>query len=293
MKKRILPVALVLCSLSLVLVISCSSGSSGSSGSSYKAPSITVSDVSSLSSGATSTPADATAAKTLYTDAIGAFSTAMSSELSSSLSTSSIMRKGMKTTTKTGPTTITWKGALGSGTVDMTGSYTTTETSIDENTTPVVGKTYDAGATMSYSMAGTVTGATVTKGGHTYTINGKLDMADDFSYTVSVKVTAVTPVAYSASFSLDLGLSYGTAFTVKREDGLGAKFVIAYGGKASIPKTAISDMNDTSAFEADFEKQLTAQPATLTVYDDSNNKIAETTLTLADLDAAGLTFGTF
>ena len=285
MTKRILSVALVLSVLSLALVVSCSSGSSGSSGTSYKAP--TVSSAGDLPATAGTAPTTDAAALSMFKAVGTSFSSTLDANATETLK-SIVRSKGVTDTVTDGPYAISWTTSSASGgAVSITGTRISTVTKPNSTWTPAVGTYKDIyGSTENYDVAGTVSGITLTgtEGGvsHTYVVSGDYKNKYDTSVAVDVKIASLTASGVSYVLNFDYGISTGIAFSVKRDDGVGAKFVLTFGGTVSLSNVSLTS-NDSSVYEAQIQSQLAKNPVTLTVYNDQNAVVLTEKMTLADM----------
>lgn len=166
------------------------------------------------------------------------------------------------------------------GTVAYTGTYAASYIF------PSSGKTFTANTTYAKyfdiavkgSIKGVIKKATITTTDYTYTISGTMD--NDIDEGISLNLTTGTDLekftdsAYSLDFALKLGVV--TKLSIKRSDGLGAKYVISYTADYSKAGVTVADQTATGTAMSDY---LGKQPATLTVYNDSNTVVYTATLT--------------
>ncbi len=228
-------------------------------------------------SGATSSPSGPTAeadAIALYSSALQAFGSAMMAQ--------SGVSGNVKGTTPIPdlPGDISWIGEYGGGTISVTGNISGTMTSPDSP--PTVPGTYDDLYSMVMHMLvnGTITGVTfdgVEPDKHTYKISG--DVYEKIDMDCGVNVTITTS---SASMTLDLsiGMAYGVALSIYRDDDFGAKFVITFGGTIDANNLSLDDI---AALMTTLGDQLKNKEATLKVYGDDDKLICSATLTLDQL----------
>lgn len=286
--KKAIPWLATLFAFSLILVGCSSSGGGGDD--SISAPSLP--DVSTITiTGASSAPDSETAAQTLYTDSLGALSSLINSNTGTS--PSRISRHNARKTTTTPVSLDKTITSPEGGTITLTGSVTSTITSLDEQPAFIPNHTYND--VYSASIDGTVTGTMdsvkVTKDGHTYTISGTLKEIEAIAMNVDY-TTGSTQADYTADLDLSLGLGMGTAISVVREDGVGAKFVITYA--ANYAKNNIALSEDSDEMEAAFSEMadyLKDQQATLTVYDQNNIEKYKCKLSANDQYTAANIFG--
>jgi hypothetical protein len=261
---------------SLLFVFSCTNPGGGGTDK-YAAPTVKTADQL-PDTGATSAPASDTDAMALYSGAMAAFGQALGTEAGLG---------NAKGTTQIGPYTIDWTGAYGGGTVNVTGSYGGSSTSPDPGLVPVVGTKYTDLMHMILNAVinGTITGVTFAAAtGDTYssyTVSGDLketmDMEAGIDYTLNADTSS------TVTMDLSFGLSYGVALSILRSDGVGAKFVITFGGSIDVNNVSLTD---PSAIQTELTTQLGSKTATLSVYDDSDTLIYSSTLTLAELMAS-------
>jgi len=211
-------------------------------------------------------PADEAAAKALYVDSLNAFGSTMSAE-----GTGGKGIAGKGTTTKS--MTIDWTASAGGGTVNVTGSMDSALTSPDETFAPVVGQTYNDlyKAVVSAIVNGSFLGITVSSETHSYTISGKA--TEDLDLNANLDMTVVAKETFEYNLDLSYSLIFGFAFSVLRDDGVGAKFIVSYAG--SIEKNDIEDVTDSDAL-ARMMAELQAKKATLRVYDADSDELLQT-----------------
>lgn len=128
------------------------------------------------------------------------------------------------------------------------------------------------------SIKGVIKKATVTTAEYTYTISGTMDSDIDEGISINLKtgtdIEKLTDATYSLDFALKLGIV--TKLSIKRSDGLGAKYIISY--SADYSKTGVT-VADQTAIGTAMSDYLGKQPSTLTVYNDSNKVVYTATLT--------------
>jgi len=216
--------------------------------------------------GATSAPATAADAQALYTDSLGALSSFIGSNVGATNSRLS-RANARKTTSDTKSLTENIPSSNG-GSVDLVGSYTETSTFPDDTETFQPNHTYSWNYSMDGNVTGTMNSVKVKKGIHTYTICGTLKETQASNVNFDYKTGATQDATGSGTLSFSFGIGLGTAVSVVREDGLGAKFVISYAANYGKDDISLSeDSNEMVAAEKELEDYLKQQTATLTVYD--------------------------
>jgi hypothetical protein len=258
------------------LVFGCSS-SSGSEDSGIAAPS--VGSATDLAASGGTAPTTEAAAKTLFTDT----STALNAFVATKKPAASVSKPASQARSSTTTTTpYNFTATAGSGTVVFTGSVAVTKSS-NQPSSIAANTLYKNISAVSESgtINGVLTNATVTYGAHTYVINGKItntvSQSFAFDYLTGTDTTKFTDMKIYLTYAIGLGV--GSAFSVKRDDGVGAKFIITYSANYAKANVLVSDL---SAFVTELQNYLTGQTATLSVYDDSNNLVFKSTLTQAD-----------
>jgi hypothetical protein len=132
---------------------------------------------------------------------------------------------------------------------------------------------------LAVNIDGTINGATFKDDkGFSYTVSGKLKETFDYDYSLDV-VTGTGGELASGDIDYAFSVAFGTAFAIKRSDGVGAKFVITFAN--SYANNNVSIEKASAEVDASFLKSATA---TLTVYDDNNNQLFETTIPLSDIE---------
>lgn len=282
MMKRFSLLIAIVAALSFVFV-GCNSNSADSAG--ISAPSIgTASDL--ASSGGTA-PGSNTAALALFTAACNALNTEVVANAPSSASSVKAFRTARATTPidETINVNFTPKGG---GTVAYTGTYTGSITMPDSGWSPSPNTSYNkvVAVILNATVNGTLTSVVVSDSSYSYTINGIAK--NEMSETASINlVTGSTEGSSTATMDFALGIGIGTAVSIRRSDGVGAKFLITYGANYAKSNINVSTMSD-STFSTEMENYLTSQPATLKVYNDSNEIVFEMTLTADDAYAASI-----
>ena len=263
------------------LVFGCSSSSGSSDDSGVAAP--TVAAATDLAASGGTAPTTEAAAKTLFNDSSSALNAFVATKKPSANVRNSVAQ-ARSTTTTTIPYTFT--AAAGTGTVAFTGSIAVTENQTDQQSSITANTLYKNIMAVSESgtIDGVLTNATVSYGGHTYVINGKITntISQSFSFDYLTGTDTVKLSDAKIYLSYAIGLGVGSAFSVKRtDDGVGAKFIITYAANYSKAGILVTSSGMT-AFMNELQNYLASQTATLSVYDDSNNLVFKSTLTQAD-----------
>ena len=221
-------------------------------------------------SSATSYPSGEAESLSLISDAMEYFYIAMNNQFSASPN-----QKGTVTTTSL----LNWQGNLGAGTVDFSGTLVDTETGPEDDFTPQANTTYNdlIRYATNLELAGTITGATVSDGLNTYTLNGEIISDTELDMNVDV-ITGSSTV--DINMDLSVRQRYGMAMTVLRDDGVGAKYILTFA--CDFGKNNITLENPMELFE-EFGNQLENQTATLLVYNDNNEEIGRYSCSLMDL----------
>jgi hypothetical protein len=289
--KKAIPWLATLFAFSFILVGCSSSG--GGDDNSVSAPKLP--DVSTVTiTGATSAPASEADAQALYTDSLGALSSLISSNSGAS---SSRLSRGNARKTESTPVSLDKDiTSPNGGVVHLKGSVTYTTSGLDENTAFIPNHTYNNAFSQSIdgNVTGTMDSVKVIKDGHTYTICGTLKEIEAISMSVNLTTGATQQDDMTYTVNLSLGLGIGTAISVVREDGVGAKFVITYAANYAKDNITVSENSDGSETDAAFTEManyLKEQKATLTVYDQNNTEKYKCTLSGNDQYTAANVFG--
>ncbi len=224
-------------------------------------------------SGATSSPADQTAAVDLYGETMGAVGDFLGSL------TASRALYSAKATTPIGPETISYSGIgpNGDGTVTVNGTMSGSLTMPDDMSAP---GTYHMSEVLNVAVTASITNASFDYGIHTYTItSGSLDVTEDVNLDIDLVIAADS--SCTASMDLEFGIAYGTTFSVRRDDGLGAKFVLTYGAGYNV-----ADLSVDADFETALASYLSSENVTLSVYDDANALIYSGSIPLDQLSSS-------
>ncbi len=133
-------------------------------------------------SGATSYPATQSDAVNLFAEAMQV----LGNEMMSSATTSNYATKGVTTDT----TPLEWSGSVGGGTVDVTGSMTTSYTDPGQDYVPEANTDYDdlVAANSQISYQGTIDGVTLSGTTNSYTLNGEMDVEATMNMSIDVYV---------------------------------------------------------------------------------------------------------
>ena len=224
-------------------------------------------------------PTTETAATKLYAEATAALNKMVTGKMSAAKS--NVVSGSRVTAESPKPTAINF-----SYTDEKGGTVAYTGTSYANYNMPTAATTFTANTTYAKyfdiavkgSIKGVIKSVTVTTAEYTYTISGTMD--NDIDEGISLSMTTdkdAKPSTYSLDFALKLGVV--SKLSIKRSDGLGAKYVISYA--ADYSKTGAS-VTDQSAIGTAMSDYLGKQPATLTVYNDSNEVVYTATLTGTD-----------
>lgn len=215
-------------------------------------------------------PASEDAALTLFNDALLAFSSAMEDETEME----SVKTRLSARATRSDSGNIDWSGSYGGGTVNMTGSYSSSITYPDalENGTATPNTWYAISAQFGFDLSGTVENVDVSDYDYSYTISGEVEENLDADMDIDLMFDSFgDPADMRGDMSADI--EYGVAFSVLRSDGVGAKFVITFAASAS----------------QGLDEEGTAVAAgTLTVYNDANNVVFTIDVDLDDLESLEL-----
>jgi hypothetical protein len=280
MKKRLIGITSLV--LTLALVVGGCDLFGSDDGIDFSAPDI--GRASDLQATGGTAPADDAEAKALFDGAVEAVGAAMMDSQGARSMTAA-------RATETIPTeTISWTGSYGGGTVNVQGTMGGSFTFPDENFEFIANHTYNDIIKMSMNLdvSGTVTGITIEDPDNTavtYTITGKL--INDLDFEVSVDfTTGATENEDPTAADMDLSFAHraGYALSIKRNDGVGAKFLISYAHQFS--KQDIDILNVLLAGPAPdlgTAAELTGKTATLQVYDDANNLLSEQTLPVSEI----------
>jgi|GEM_PF-2643949 len=284
MKKRLIGIASLVLALALVVGGCDLFGSDDGSGDGQDFSAPDIGRASDLPATGGTAPADDAAAKALFDGAVEAVGTAMMASQGARSMTAA-------RATQTIPTeTISWTGPYAGGTVNVQGTMGGSFTFPDKNFEPIANHTYNDIAIMSmnFDASGTVTGITIIEDqGFTYTITGKL--INDLDFDLSIDVTTGA-TAEGAPTAADMDLSFaqraGYALSIKRSDGVGAKFLISYAHRFSMQDINILNLfsgSQSPDLGTAITAELTGKTATLQVYDDANNLLSEQTLLMSDI----------
>jgi hypothetical protein len=265
--------ALILTAIVVIAVfMSCAGATSADAPKVYTAPTVTAPTALPASGG--TKPVNQAAALSLYSETMAAVTTFVGSK------TTSKSLRPKSTTPINEVVSYSGAGPGGVGTVTINGSLSGSETEPDNITGP---GTYTYSAILNMLMKGTIDKANFTYGGHTYAVSGSLDMTMDENCNIALTLTNSASTS-TATLSFSFGLAYGTSISVRRDDGVGAKFVISYACDYSVANQSLSS-SSSDPFTA-LSSALTSKTGTLTVYDDSNAVIYTGTLTASDIFGA-------
>lgn len=180
---------------------------------------------------------------------------------------------------------LNWSGQVGDGTVDITGSITSSSTYPDEGFYAEINTTYNDFMEGTYRMyfAGTIDSVSFTGISYSYEMSG--EVSSDARVSMSVDLVTGTDLVYlsDGSMTMDYTLSVAEAHTLSilREDGLGAKIVMSYSTQGSITDI---DMTNWESSELDaLTAWMETRTANVRVYNDDNELIGEYNVPLTEL----------
>jgi len=235
---------------------------------------------------ATSSPADAATSQAMFADMMQGLMYSMDSESASLDSRVSVARA---TETESKPFSYVSED----GNINITGSMTATNTYPEETFMPTANTTYNDIIVMAYALdlAGTLNGAVITGGdvGSNYTVSGKI--GEIMSLNMNVDITTGTDLVEgtdaTSNMDMSMSLKYGAALSIRRNDGIGARFFITYDGSAGLSNYSITTISEEEG--PDMEgviTELTRKTATLQVYTDEGTLIHSASLPLVSLPGA-------
>lgn len=195
---------------------------------------------------------------------------------SAKLTTLRAARASEEPTSISGP--ISWKEDIGSGSVDFTGKYSAEMSGMAELTAAFLGgtaanKSFNVRELLDMFMTGTVSAVTfagVDGDTNTYTMSGKIiqDMYTNINMVYAFDNTGTTP---AISGNYDVSVKYGLALSVRRSDGMGAKYIVSVAAQGSGHLQGEDDAPDIPCY------------GSLSVYDDDNALVYSIPLTYDDL----------
>lgn len=230
--------------------------------------------------GATAQPADQAAAEALYADGSAALAAVLASNVSLSNARSVRGRITAARATDSGGAPISETVTLPEGgTVVLTGDYEWNEKYPDDGTQPQPNRTYNDYVSFSAegNVTGVITAAKAAYNGHTYTISGRIVNTEAIYMNVDL-VTSST--SYSMDLDFGIQLTIGYAISVVREDGVGAKFILAYAADYARNNISINEDTDmNAAFGDELLEYFANQPVILAIYSADNQLLYSSTMT--------------
>lgn len=180
--------------------------------------------------------------------------------------------------------TISWTGAVGVGTVDFSGKIKYS-TKYPSTFTPTANTTYNNLIQILFGMelSGTLENVTLinTTTEHTYAVSGTLIDNSNIDMNVDV-ITGSDEASTSANIDFSYTQEYGAALSIRRNDGLGAKFVFTFAHEVSQ-----QDISTVVSQEADYAaalgEELASDTVNIKVYNDSNVEIGSYDVPLSAL----------
>jgi hypothetical protein len=275
--KKLVPIISVI-SL-LFTVAACSSGGAGGGDSGPEAPEVM--EASELPSFSGTVPADEADALALFNGAIYSFQNALDDD-------------GIEESRLKGRATVPFEDTIswhetnyngdGTGTIDITGTISGSTTMPDDDFSPQPNTSYNNLVRMLLNMnvegeLGAVTFHNYYDG-HEYTISGEMIMNVDIDLNIDF-ITSSSDYDVNMDFSYEQ--EYGVAYSVSRDDGAGAKFVITFAAEIDESNIDMTTFDEEEGFDAAFA-ELQNETATLTVYDNSNNIVHEMEVPLSELE---------
>ncbi len=248
-------------------------------------------------SGATTYPADQSAALALFIGAQQAVTAAIDDNTDTDAPESFATPKARFSTkfaakggalgargTNTQTIPINFSGTVGAGTMTLSGSDTATMTAPDQGWTPSPNTTYNDLMAMSFvwDVTGIFNGITYTiddgSGFHEYAITGKAveksDVSMNFDYTFGSSTEDVT-----GNVDVSVSLAEGFAVSVRRDDGLGAKFIVSFAYAESLKDLDLEAEDDPEGFV------LGDEVITIKVYDDANVLLGSYAIPFSEFEA--------
>ena len=186
-----------------------------------------------------------------------------------------IIGSGRGTETETYP--IDWTGEVGGGTMTVLGEESTKVTRPDVGDTFTVGKTYNNLVEVIFNLNLTGTIDTITcddSAGNTYTISGKA--VQDIETAMDMDVTFTDSDGnYTANVDASISLAVGYAYSIKRQDGLGAKFIVSFAFSNSA-----KDLDEDSDWEGFLADDFTVK---VQVFNDDDEMVNEYEIPYTDV----------
>ncbi len=225
-----------------------------------------VMDASELPATGGTQPTTESEALEIFNGALLAFSSAMEDETEME----SVKTRLSARATQSDSGNIDWSGSYGGGTVNMTGSYSSSINYPDalENGTATPNTWYSISAQFGFDLSGTVENVEVSDYDYSYTLSGEVKENLDADMDIDLMFDSLGDLADMRG-EMSADIEYGVAFSVLRNDGVGAKFVITFAASAS------QDLGDEGTAIA---------AGTLTVYNDANNVVYTIDVDLDDLE---------
>ena len=219
-------------------------------------------------------------------DAIALYAGVMelfNAELSSNASALEYASKSVETDT----TPLDWSGAVGEGTVDITGSMRTIFSEPD-SFAPEARTMYNdlISATFQMEYQGTIDGATLSDYVNTYTLSGEVDSDTRMNMNVDIEVGDDLDEGSDATIDMDYSIyaSESHALSILRDDGLGAKILLSYAVSQSWTDISLDFIElDTSGVIDSTIAWLEFQTVNMKLYNDANELIGDYTVPVTEL----------
>ncbi len=227
-------------------------------------------------SGATTIPANAVAAKTLFIDVMNAVYDETSDE-----SFYSASNFGARATQTIPREDLSFTGPCGTGTITVEGYYEGSVTFPDEGWVAKANTTYNnfMASIIEMVMNGTIEAGTVTVGLETYTISGKF--VNNLEMDMNLDLLVGSSEA-DTDYNMDMYLAfeYGAAVSIRSSAGLGAKYLLSYAGEVDENNISMDYMS------LDSESQLEDNTANLKVYNDVNDLLFDINIPITEIPGA-------
>lgn len=172
------------------------------------------------------------------------------------------------------------------GKITLSGSMTHSMTMPDENSNYTANVWYNDVIAMraNANIAGTLNEATVLDKRGTYTVTGKFGLIQDTDVNADMRMNYAqgdekpTP---EINMDMAIALQYGIAFSILRDNDVGARFMLTYTGAAGF-----KDVDMEGILNIDMEaamEELASKTATLTTYDDEGEVLFTQSIPLSEL----------
>lgn len=180
---------------------------------------------------------------------------------------------------------FSWVGSYGGGNVNITGELMS-DLTVNDNFDSAPNSTYRDAMTMEIQMdvSGSYSGIDITDSlsSSSYTISGKIVQKSLMKMVYDITTDSVGD---ASEIVMDISMTdqTGYAMSVKRDDGLGGKFITSYVFEGKVDNLNLTGLFDDPEGIEEYDTLLDSLEIKLSVYNDNNELLDEYTYSYADI----------